>query len=153
MEESKKKVVVGGTFDLFHKGHKALINRALEIGDLYLGLTSDNMAKEMKRRDVESFQDRKKNLIDYLVNDLKKDLEVIEIEDKFGFAINEDLDCIVVSSETEHNAFLINEQREMLGKKPLEIVRVELVLADDKKPISSTRIHNKEITKDGEILK
>ena len=36
-----KKVAVGGTFDELHSGHKALINKAFEVGEkVVIGLSS-----------------------------------------------------------------------------------------------------------------
>ena len=52
-EEMKRKfnaVLVGGTFDEFHKGHKALIMKAFEVGNrVILGLSSDHLAKELRK--------------------------------------------------------------------------------------------------------
>ena len=56
-----KKVAVGGTFDQLHKGHKNLIEKALELGDrLVLGLTTDKMAKnKLKLHEVAQFEERR----------------------------------------------------------------------------------------------
>ncbi len=151
MENNKEKVVIGGTFDLFHKGHKELVKKGFELGDVVIGLTSDRMARETKNRQVESFESRKKNIEEYADEEFGKKIEVREIEDKFGFAVQEELDFIVVSTETETNAALISEERKRVGKNPLKIVKIGLILAEDGKPISSTRIRNGEIDKEGKI--
>ena len=150
--KKKKKVVIGGTFDLFHVGHEEIIRKGFQFGEVVIGLTSDRMAKEMKNRDVEIFNERKSNLENYVVNKLNRKISVKEIEDRFGFAVNDNLDYIIVSPETEENALLINEERKKLGKKVLETIKIDFVLAEDGKPISSTRIHNNEINREGKIL-
>ncbi len=148
----KSKIVIGGTFDSLHKGHKELIKKGFEKGEVVIGLTSDRMAKEMKNREVENFEERKNNLEDFAENELSQKIKIKKIEDRLGFAIIEDLDSIIVSPETEGNALLINKEREKINKKPLEIEKIDFVLAEDGKNISSTRIYNGEIDREGKIL-
>lgn len=148
----KKNVVIGGTFDSLHRGHKEIIKKGFEIGQVVIGLTSDRMAKEMKNREVENFEERKSNLENYANNKLNQKIKIKKIEDRLGFAVNDDLDCIIVSPETEGNALLINKEREKINKKPLKIIKIDFVLAEDGKNISSTRIYNGEIDKEGRIL-
>ncbi|HIP62584.1 MAG TPA: phosphopantetheine adenylyltransferase, partial [Archaeoglobus profundus] len=64
-----------------------------------------------------------------------------------------DFDYIVVSPETYPVALMINKKREELGKRPIKIVKVDFVLAEDGKPISSTRIKNGEIDRYGRLIK
>jgi len=141
-----KKVVVGGTFDLLHKGHREFLSKASSLGEVKVGLTSDEMAKRTKGVEVESFEKRKQNLLSYL-----PEAEIERIDEPMGFAPYEDFDYIVVSQETKSRAEKINEEREKQGKEAMEIVEVSLVLAKDGKPISSSRIRKGEINKEGEI--
>ena len=64
----------------------------------------------------------------------------------------DDYDVIVVSPETFSTAEEINSKRIKLGHKPLEIIKIPFVLAEDGKPISSSRIYSKEIDIEGNIL-
>lgn len=137
---NKKKVVLGGTFDVLHEGHKALLKRALSLGDtLLIGLTSDRMAGLRRNRKVRSFQERKEDLEKFIEN-FSIPAKIIMINDEFGPTLKEDFDYIVVSPETYKNAALINEERQKIGKKPIEIVKVDFILDGDGEPLSATKI-------------
>lgn len=139
-----KKVVVGGTFDFLHKGHKALLSKAFEVGEhVIIGLTSEKMKNQ-----ASPFEKRKEKLEAFIKN--KGEYEIIEIFDPYSIAIDmEELEAIVVSKETKARAKEINEIRKKKGLKPLKIIEIPMVLAYDGKPISSTRIRRGEIREDG----
>jgi len=151
--KKNKKVVVGGTFEILHKGHKAFLKKAFELGKVSIGLTSDIMAKERKKREVKNFKLRKKQLKDFIFKEFSEKPEIVKIEDKFGFAIERDFDFIVVSPETYKMAVEINKERQKRNKKPIKIAEIKFVLAEDRKPISATRILKGEIDREGNLLK
>ena len=45
-----KKVFVSGCYDMLHSGHVAFLEEAAKLGDLYVGLGSDNTIMELKGR-------------------------------------------------------------------------------------------------------
>ncbi len=143
------KSAVAGTFDVLHKGHRVLIEEAFKRGEFVLvGITKDGF-KEAKPLKV-----RKRNLEKLLKARYPGRYEIVEIEDELGPAVeDEELDALIVSEETYPNALKINELREKKGLKKLVIYKVPMVLAADGKPISSTRINNKEIDKEGNLIK
>ena len=47
---SKKKIFVSGCFDLLHSGHVAFFQEAASLGDLYVGLGSDETIFKLKNR-------------------------------------------------------------------------------------------------------
>ena len=138
---------------MLHKGHKAFLRKALELGEVTIGLTSNKMAATLKRREVEDFRDRKKELEDFITQDFSTKAKIVKIEDKFGPTLEEDFDYIVVPPSTYPTAVLINQERQKRNRKPIEIVKIEFVLADDGKPISSTRILEGEIDRQGKMLR
>ena len=165
----KKKVVVGGTFEILHEGHKALLRKAYEsveedksssspfaaarAGEVLIGLTSDAMARKWKRRKTEDFKYRKKELEGFVRKEFNVKPKIVKIEDKFGPTLKEDFDYIVVSPETYKTALLINKERQKRNKKTIKIVKINFALAKDKKPIFSTRILKGEIDRDGNLLR
>jgi len=83
----------------------------------------------------------------------KEKYEVTMLNTPYGPTLEEDFDYIVVSPETYPVALKINCVREEKGKKPLEIVYVDYVMAEDGVPISSTRIAKGEIDRHGRLKK
>lgn len=150
------RVAVGGTFDPIHDGHLSLLRRAFELGkdgEVVVGLTSDEMARESRTRPVQDYEIRLKNLKDVVRNEFGiEDVRVIKIADQCGSSIYEDFDYIVVSPETEPMAQKINRLRAKRGLKPIEISIIPYQLAQDQIRISSTRISEGKINRHGKLL-
>lgn len=149
------KIIIGGTFSYLHKGHQALIRKAFEAGDfVFIGLTTDKYVESRKgKMAIEDYQTRESNLRDF-IKQFNKKFEIEPLEDKFGpKALDKDFEAIVVSRETHPTANEINEARKEIGVKELEIIEIDYVLAEDKKPISSTRIFNGEIDRNGKLIR
>lgn len=146
-------VALGGTFSPLHKGHKKLINVAFGLGDVCIGLTSDNLARKDRERFVLPFTFRKENLLQYIKKTYGKDAIITKLNDPFGpVAHEEGFGYLVVSPETYPVAETINKIRMNKGFKKVEVVRVGHVLADDGIYISSTRIKKGEIDTEGRVL-
>ncbi len=151
-----EKVVVGGTFDFLHDGHKAILSKAFEIGDrVLIGLVSDKMELWKDAAGVPPMDKRKKGLEDFLGEKGWLDRAEFEfISDPIGPAgDDEEIEAIVVSDETASRAEKINEIRSDKGLEELDIVEIPLVLADDGEPISSIRVRYKEIDVHGNVKK
>ena len=148
------RVAVGGTFQPLHDGHKLLLRTAYGLGgQVDVGLTSDRMARSARIRNVEPYAEREQRLREWIRKDIGKEPHIEKLEDPYGSALTGDYDYIVVSPETFPVAVKINELRKEQGRKPIAIVRVDYVLAEDGKPITSTRIASGEIDTHGNLLR
>jgi pantetheine-phosphate adenylyltransferase len=149
-------VAMGGTFDLFHRGHRTLILKAFEIGNhVIIGLCSDDFLKKLRKpHGIASYAQRLEELKGFLKkNDFLEMAEIVPLDDAYGVTLSDKrIDAIVVSEETEPRAHEINEKRKSLGMPPLPIVAVKMVLSEDHYPISSTRIWFEEIDREGNLL-
>lgn len=153
-------IVCGGTFDHFHKGHESLLRLSLSLGnEVVIGVTSDKFVRSWKVDDrswkqIEPFEDRKQSVLEFVKKEkaLNK-IEIIKIEDLFGPTLSKDMliDAIVISDDTRKGADIINQKRKELGLKDLKIIIAPLVNAEDGKLISSARIRNGEISREGRL--
>lgn len=156
-------VVAGGTFDGLHKGHQAFLMHALNAGSrLTIGLTSDAYVRRFKQQTIDnkkqitnirSFEERKRILEDWLdAQHASDNVEIVAIDNIYGPAHLGEFDAIVVTANTRQNALDINKVRVERGLHELVVIDVPLVPADDAKPISSTRIREGEIDRDGHLM-
>ena len=150
-----KIAILGGTFDHFHKGHEALLKKAAQTAEyLLIGLTTDEMGRRSKEHLISTYEERERNLATYLKEQAVKRFSIFPITDPYGPAITlKDIDVIVVSEETKIRAKEINVKRRKKGLKPLKIIAIRQVLAEDGKPISSDRILKKIIDRNGALMR
>jgi pantetheine-phosphate adenylyltransferase len=150
------RVALGGTFDPVHDGHRALFRRAFELGDLTVGLTSDDLAPETRHVDryVRPYADRRRDLreeLSALATEYDREFEIRPLRKPTGIAVEPEFDALVVSPETEAGAHRVNEIREQRGLDPLRIEVVDHEVAEDGERISSTRIVRGEIDDHGNL--
>lgn len=147
-----KRTILGGTFDSFHKGHEDLLARAFNLSDsVVIGISSDQFAQRFRSGKIEPYKTRR-DMVTLFCKNLEKDFKTIEINDFYGPSTTDpDLDAIFVSEETSLRAKEINAVRVKKGLEKLTIVEVPFTLAADRRPISSERIRNGEIDRDGNL--
>jgi len=157
MQERFNVVAVGGTFDELHKGHKALLKKAFEVGQrVLIGLCSDEFVKQMeKQHEVAPYQDRLEGLKSFLrENGLLQKAEIVPLNDPYGMTLRKGcMDALVVSEETEPTAMEINKKRKTMGLGSLEVIVVNMIPSGNHTPICTTRIRRGEMDREGRVLR
>jgi pantetheine-phosphate adenylyltransferase len=150
-------VAVGGTFDEFHKGHRVLLMKAFEVGDLVLiGLSSDDFVKKLhKPHKTALYEQRLRELKTFLrERNLLERAEIVPLNTPFGVTLTKgSVEALVVSKETELMALEINDMRKERDLLPLEIVVIDMIPSENHAFISTTRIRWGEIDREGHLLK
>lgn len=157
MKRKYRLVAIGGTFDEFHKGHRALVRKAFKVGDCVLiGLCTEEFARELRKpHEVANYGERLGELKDFLRSlGVLDQAEIFPLHDPYGPTLSSRrIEAIVVSRETEPRAHEINVKRRAGGLPPLEVVVIEMVPAEDHVSIATTRIRRGEIDREGRLLK
>ena len=152
-----RKVAVGGTFDELHKGHRSLLVKAFEVGEkVLIGLCTDEFVRKMgKPHATAPYETRLKELRAFLKNsNLSDKAEITPLNDPYGKTLTDKcIKALVVSRETEKIALKINQKRNEKNLPPLKIITIDMVPAENCKPISTTRIREGEIDREGHLLK
>jgi pantetheine-phosphate adenylyltransferase len=151
------KVMVGGTFDPLHAGHRKLLGRSFELagpgGCVVIGLTTDEFAGR-KTHPVRPFAERKRDLEGFIrARKYPAEFRIEPLADRYGPAVGEDFDALVVSEETLPVGVEINRLRQERGRRKVDLHQISCVLADDGRWISSTRIFRGEIDPEGRLVR
>ncbi|HET6399330.1 MAG TPA: inosine/xanthosine triphosphatase [Candidatus Thermoplasmatota archaeon] len=146
---------LGGTFDPFHKGHKALL-RAAASGSthLFVGVSDAGLA-DRRGRTVAPLAERAGRIERFLRDEAgyEGDLVLQPLRDASGPAARDPFDRIVVSPETLPRAVAINARRAASRLPAMRIEVVPHVLGHDLLPVSGTRIARGDIDAEGYRLR
>lgn len=147
-------VALGGTFDIIHKGHLALLSKAFSVSShAIIGLTGDELIKKKGKKLVNNYSKRLEQLQSTIkVNFPNSSFVISELENDFGpAAVEGKLDALVVSEETSNKGEILNKLRQEKNLPPVQVVIVPMILAQDGGRISTTRIRNSEIDTEGNL--
>ncbi|MGB9718614.1 MAG: pantetheine-phosphate adenylyltransferase [Thermoproteota archaeon] len=141
-------MILGGTFDRFHRGHMLLLGLAAALGrSVIVGVASDEFAAG-KPHMVEAFAERFQKVSGFLRSIGCRSL-VLKLDDFAGPAATLEEGALLVTFPTLGNGLLINRIRREKGLPPLEVLLAPLLEAEDSEPISSTRVRMGEVDEKG----
>ena len=145
-------VATGGTFDIIHKGHTALLNKAFAISSkVIIGLSSDELVKKMGKKCQKNYSQRHE-LLESMIkqNYPNSSYQISKLDNDFGPAMLEGkVQALIASEETSNKGKVLNDLRSEKNLPSIEIIVVPMVLADDGSRISTSRIRNSEIDAEG----
>lgn len=148
-------VAMGGTFDIIHKGHLALLSKAFSISSkVIIGLTGDELAGRKGKKILNTY-DKRFEILEKTINVNFPDIayQISKLDNDFGPAVlEEDVQALVVSEETASQGDVLNKLRRERNLPPVSVVIVPMILAKDNNRISTTRIKNSEIDVEGNLL-
>jgi pantetheine-phosphate adenylyltransferase len=149
-------LVVGGTFDNLHAGHRRLLGEAFRHSRrVGIGLLVDSLVRKSpgKGQGVAPYEVRKTHLEAWL----KKWFPAMRwytapLEDRLGTTLDPQTPAIAVSEETFPAAVKANAWRVSHGRSPLTVVLVGRLYGEDLLPVASRRIRRGEIDSEGNRL-
>ena len=147
-------VATGGTFDIIHNGHIALLSESFSISQkVIIGLTSDELATRKQKTLVNNYSKRLETLENLIEKKFpNSNYQISKLDNDFGPAVLEgDVQALVTSEETQPQGDVLNKLRSEKNLSLVEIIVVPMVLAKDGKRISTSRIKNSEIDTEGNL--
>jgi cytidyltransferase-like protein len=154
-----KKAIIGLTSDEYVK-RKFRIHPSVDGSEFRIKTESDKYTWKVAEGlpggggiRIKTYQERKRELREFLrEKGLLERTRIVKIDDVYGPAIEDnDIEALVVTSETMKGGRLVNQKRQEKGLKRLKLLRVSIIPAYDRKRIASTRIRLGEIDRWGRV--
>jgi len=141
-------VVLGGTFDRIHAGHKLLLAMSALCAQkrLLVGVSRGPLLDNKELKDLVHPLDLRTRRLFQTLYSMRPCVayQIVPIDDPFGPSITDpDLQCIVVSKETERGGQSVNKRRVEKGLNSIHVDVVDLVGpedSDESSKVSSTAL-------------
>uniref|UniRef100_A0A915DSQ9 Cytidyltransferase-like domain-containing protein n=1 Tax=Ditylenchus dipsaci TaxID=166011 RepID=A0A915DSQ9_9BILA len=125
-------VVITGTFDRFHKGHRHFIRSALALTTSRLTVgVSDNDLEYLKTKklheNIQSVNLRMSVVENFLDQEDKRRVQIQVLRNTVAFEnyLADDLDCMIFTEESANIALIVNKLREANHLSPIKAHIVE----------------------------
>ncbi|KAH9297568.1 hypothetical protein KI387_029250 [Taxus chinensis] len=147
-------VVLGGTFDRLHDGHRRLLKAAAELARVrvVVGVCTGPMLGNKELADLIEPVEKRIEAVERYIKSIKPGLlvQVEPITDPYGPSIvDRDLEAIIVSEETLAGGVSVNKRRAERGLSQLKLEVVDLVIEEGEngEKLSSTALRQLDASK------
>jgi|SRR5579859_2612468 len=155
MSQKKHRVIgLGGTFDHFHAGHRFFLDFAASLSDnLGVGVATNTLTQNKMFADqIESYEVREQAVQKYFQH-RKISGTTFALNDIFGPTLEgTQIEAIAVTETTKSGGQQINQERTKRGLKELPLYICQLLPDENGEGISSTRIRQGVINRDGKVF-
>lgn len=150
--QTYRRVVLGGTFDRLHLGHKILLGEGCLFAEenLTVGVTTGEMNLKKSLPELIQLTTVRINSVVQFIETVKPQIghSVVPITDMFGPTITDpDLQCIVVSDETKKGGEIVNQERQKKGYSELDVYVIDLVKDQCHGQFEETKISSSSLRK------
>jgi pantetheine-phosphate adenylyltransferase len=158
MPRPRRVVVLGGTFDRLHVGHRRLLETAFRTGlTVWIGLTTDRYLRAHRKplgSAIAPYSRRHRALAAFLRRGFPgRTWRITPLSDTVGRSDRPEVAVLVASEESRAGAREVNRRRRRRGVAPVRIQLIPLVMAEDGLVVSSRRIRAGWIDKEGRRLR
>jgi len=147
------KIAVGGTFDHLHQGHERLLHTAFQSGrKIEIGLTQKTMLAQKKLFSlIQNYHTRHQALVEWLkTNHYFHRSSITPLSDLYGPTLTDQtIKALAVTPHTISGALQINSARAQRSLPKLPIIQAELVKDQSGIYLSSTRIRQGLVSRQG----
>ncbi|MEM1967402.1 MAG: pantetheine-phosphate adenylyltransferase [Nitrososphaerota archaeon] len=148
---------LGGTFDELHVGHIALLNSAFRLSKhVIIGVTTDDYAATLMKEGRVSPQSKRLSELEAVLlrYGWRDRAQIVALNDPYGPLLSDkNIEALFTGPITLNRAEEALNMRTSKSLPPATLELSPLVLAEDGKPVSSTRIRNGEIDRGGRLIR
>ncbi|XP_046373874.2 bifunctional coenzyme A synthase-like [Haliotis rufescens] len=147
-----KNVVLGGTFDRLHVGHKILLSEGCMFANkkLTVGISEGKMNDKKVVAELMEPLSVRTSAVEDFIKDIKPTIEpdAVTIFDAYGPTVTDpDFQCIILSDETRKGGAMVNTEREKQGMNRLEQVVIDLVADNSHTPDEDDKVSSSSLRK------
>lgn len=131
--EAYEWVVLGGTFDHLHAGHKVLLSVSVALAEVGVAVGVSGAPLLVKKQHATELEpwDVRAGAVSSFIGRSRSDVSVLleELSDGFGPSLRREMRALVVSEETVQGGAAVNCRRSEVGVPEIDMVVVPLVAA------------------------